>query len=604
MSEWADRFRVIPEGGSAEPGPWKTSRAEFQREPMDAITDPDTTDVVICAAIQLLKSEVELNAIGYYMHLDPCAMIMVQPDEKNAEDFSKDRIASMIEATPELQERVFKRQGGRSSKKSTKFNIGFKGGYLAIASANVEASLSSKPARCVWFDEVDKYPAHSNKGKDPIDLGKGRTTNFWNKKRAYVSSPGRLDSSRIIPLYEKSDRRKYYVPCPHCGTCQILKWGGKDVPYGIKWFDNDPTTAHYVCEGCEESLFEADKLAMLPYGQWKAHAPFTGIAGFWISSLYSPWFSWIELVRDYLESKDDPAKLQVFINTRLAEGWEERGESVNDETLLSQREPYPAKVPDAAYVLTCGVDVQKDRIEALVYGWGKDEEAWAIEHAVFWGTPKEKQVWIELESYLNSQFLHQSGVYLSLSATVIDAGYEATKVYDFVKGMEGRRVFAIKGDDGWERPTLSPPQQKRTGKDARKVELFIVGVDTVKSTVYQRLRKGPGGPYSYHFPAEDWCDEEFFKQITAEKVVLSRDKYGFASRVWRKKRERNEILDMTCYNLAALKLLAPNWQDWRINIIPPEPVKQPENEPLPSKQQISQEQQPRKRGVRNKGVSL
>lgn len=607
VSQWADTYRILPKQGSPEPGQWKTSRAEYQREPMDAVTDPDTTDIVICGAVQMVKSEVILNTVGYYIHLDPCAMIMVQPDEKNAEDFSKDRVASMIEATPELRSRVYKRQGGKSEKKSTKWNIGFRDGYLAIASANVEASLSSKPAPVVLFDEIDKYPQHSNKGKDPLELGKGRTTNFWNAKRIYVSSPGRLDDSRIWPLYEQSDQRKYYMPCPHCGTMQVLKWGGKDKPHGIKWENNDPTTAHYVCEGCGEKLYEADKLDMLPQGKWFSHAPFTGIAGFWISALYSPWFSWEKLVRDYLNAKDDPSKLQVFVNQRLAEPWEERGQSVNEDSLFARREVYPAPVPSPAFVLSCAVDVQGDRLESLVYAWGKQEEGWCVEHGVFHGDPDEKQVWSELEGYLNAHFLHESGVYLPISVTVLDAGYKPDRVYDFVKKMEGRRVFAILGRDGWERPTMSAPQNKRTGKDERKVDQHIVGVDNVKATVYQRLRKTEYGPYSFHFPKADWCHQEFFKQLTAEKLVIKRDKRGRSSRAWDKKRDRNEILDMTGYNLAALKLLSPRWEEQRESIIPKEPVRQvtENSSPLPAKQAPPQAPGTEKqRGVRSRGVQL
>jgi phage terminase large subunit GpA-like protein len=601
VSQWADTYRRLPAEGASEPGQWDTGRAEFQREPMDVITDPDVQDIVICGAIQLLKSEVELNAFGYFMHLDPCPIIMVQPDEKNADDFSKDRVASMIEATSELQERVFKRQGGRSTKKSTKHNIGFKGGYLAIASANVEASLSSKPARVILFDEVDKYPAYTNKGKDPIDLGKGRTSNFWNRKRIYVSSPGRKESSRVIPLYERSDKREYYVPCPHCGTLQTLKWGGKDLPYGIKWANNDHTTAHYVCEGCGKWLSEADKDGMVKAGQWLAHAPFAGIAGFRISSLYSPWFSWQELVREYLESKDDPSKLQVFVNTRLAEGWEDRGESVSDDMLMARREKYPAPVPMRAFVLTCFVDVQGDRLEALVQAWGKREECWNVEHAVFYGNPDEQEVWEHLESYRYRQFEHESGIKLPLTAMGIDSGYKSQKVYEFVRRMDAR-VFATKGVDGWGQPIMKSPSRAQGGKERRKVSVHLIGVDEAKDTVMQRLKKKPPGPYSYHFPDTDWCDDEFFKQLTAEKIVYERNKKGYWSRVWKNKRDRNEIFDMAVGCFALTKRLPPDWEAWEERIIPKHLVEQKPGHQVPTPTSGPAPSAPPERRVRSKGL--
>lgn len=561
---------------------------------MDVITDSDVTDIVILGAVQLLKSEILLNAFGYFMHLDPCPMIMVQPDEKNAEDFSKDRIASMIEVTPVLQERVLQRRGGKSTKKSTTLNIGFKGGYLSIASGRVEASLSSKPARVILFDETDKYPITADKGGDPIDLGEKRTTTFWNAKRLKVSSPGELETSRIIAEYKKSDQREYYVPCPHCGTCQIFKWGGKDVKYGMKWENNDPNTTHYVCEGCFAKLTEADKLAMIPEGQWLTHAPFNGVAGFKISALYSPWFSWAKLVDEYLKGKDDPQKLKVFITTRLAEGWEDRGETMSDGALMARREKYSAQVPKGAFVLTCSVDVQKDRLEALVQGWGKREECWNIEHAIFYGSPDESEVWEELESYLNRQFEHEAGIQLPLSITLIDSGYSAQNVYKFVERLGNPRIRATKGQFGWGQPILKAPSRGQSGKDRRKVDLHIIGVDEAKDTVMQRLKKRPPGPYSYHFPEADWCNDEFFAQLTAEKIVITKNNRGFKTRVWVPKRDRNEIFDMTVGCFAATRLLPPDWEDWDKRILAYSPDANKENYQEPRR--------PTRRRVRARGI--
>jgi phage terminase large subunit GpA-like protein len=571
VSQWADTYRFLPAGAAAKPGRWKTSRAEFQREPMDVITDPDVHEIVIVGPSQLLKSEVELNAIGYFMHLDPCPMMMVQPDTKNAKEFSDDRIAAMIEATPVLKERVFKRRGGSSDRKSNSFNLGFPGGYLAIASANVPASLASKPLRVILADEVDRFELSSGDEGDPLELAVRRTTNFWNYKIFKTSSPGLLAESLIIAAYKDSDQREFYVPCPYCGAMQTLKWGGPKDNFGLKWYGNDPSTAYYLCEHCGEHWTEADKLEAIRNGRWKAHAPFNGVAGFKINALYNTLgYSWEKLVREFLRIKDDPKKLQVFVNTRLAEGWEERGESVSDSALMQRRETYPAQVPRKAFVLTCFVDVQKDRLEALVQGWGKGEENWTVEHAFFRGDPDEDEPWDELESYLGHYFSHESGIRLPLSVTLIDSGYKAQRVYDFVKKMSNPRICATKGKDGWGVPVIAYPSGKRTGKDERKVDLYLIGVDEAKDAVMRRLRKKPGGPYTYHFPKrEDALDEEFFKQLTAEKLVTDKDKRGFRTKYWKKIRDRNEIWDMTVGNYAAIQMLPPNWEDWEETIVPP-----------------------------------
>lgn len=570
VSQWADKYRMIPQEGGSEPGPWNTDRAPFQREPMDVITDPDVYEVVIAGSVQLLKSEVLLNAIGYFMHLDPCPMMMVQPDEKNAAEFSNDRIAAMIEATPVLRERVFSRRGG-GTKTSGQFNIRFQGGYLAIASANVPASLRSKPVRVVFMDEVEAYPHSSRDEGDPLGLAEKRTTNFWNRKIFKTSSP-KLVGGRILTAYEQSDRRKYHVPCLECGEKQILRFGGKDRPYGLKWVHGKPSTVVYICQGCGAAWKEADKEELLQNGQWIPEAEFNGRAGFWINSLYSPWFSWEQLVQEYLVSKDDPTQLQSFVNTRLAEGWEERGESVRESLLMARREDYAAPVPMKAFILTCGVDVQADRLEALVCGWGKQEECWFVDHTVFWGNPDENQVWRELESYLSRNFRHESGVNLKLTVTMIDAGYKAQRVYEFVDRCSGR-VFASAGRSGWGLPTVKVFRPE-SGKDRRKVDLHIVAVDEVKDTLIRRLKKQPGEPFSCHFPKTvagektDWCHEEFFAQLTAEKLVIVRDKLGRQTRTWKKIRDRNEIWDLFGLNYAGTKLLSSNWQDWEALIVP------------------------------------
>jgi phage terminase large subunit GpA-like protein len=597
ISQWADTYRYLPTEGAAKPGRWDTSRAEFQREPMDVITHPDVQKIVIVGPSQLLKSEILLNAYGYFMHLDPCPMMMVQPDTKNAEEFSNDRIASMIEATPVLRERVYKRRGGQSDKKSSKHNIGFPGGYLAVASANVPASLASKPIRILGLDETDRYALSSGDEGDPIEIATRRTTTFWNAKVLSVSSPGLLDESLILADYSQSDQREYYIPCPLCGEMQTFQMGDKDTDYGLKWEANDPSTVYYLCVGCRRGIFEADKKEAIRRGQWLAHAPFNGVAGFKINALYSPWFSWEKLIQEFIRVKDDPKKLQVFVNTRLAEGWEERGESVSDDSLMARREIYPAQVPRQAFVLTCFVDVQKDRLEALVQGWGKGEENWTIEHAVFWGDPDEDEPWNELESYLGRQFMHESGIRLPLSVTLIDSGYKAQRVYSFVKKMDNPRICATKGREGWGLPVIAYPSTKRTGKDERKVDLFMIGVDEAKDSVMKRLRKKPGGPYTYHFPKrEDALDDEFFKQLTAEKIVISKDKRGFRTRVWKKKRDRNEIWDMAVGNFAALQMLPPNWQDWEALIVPPQA--EPGEKPPATKPTTQQAG----RRVRNKGI--
>jgi len=558
---------MLSQEGSSEYGQWDTSRAEYQREPMDAFTDPTVHTIVLEWASQLGKSEILLNCIAYSVHIDPSPMLMVQPDKDNAKDFSEDRIDTMIRDTDVLSRKIYPSRGGGHEKQSGTFKKNFAGGYLAIASANVPASLAGKPIKRLFEDECDRYEKSSKKEGDPIDLAEKRTTNFWDKKIIKTSSPGNDTDSKIHPSYQRSDQREYFVPCPHCDQYQKLEWKNvcwdKEIVDGVKV--HRPETAHMVCIECGTLLFESDKPDMVARGKWIAQAEFNGVAGFRLNTLYSPWFTWAQFVQEFLDAKEDVQKLKVFTNTRLCETWKEEGAGIESSDLYHRREKYTAEVPMGAFVLTAGVDIQNDRIEILVNGWGLREECWSVDHQTFWGDPEQPGVWRELQDYLDRTFAHESGVKLRISSTCIDSGFKTQIVYDFCKGKTAQRIFATKGVAGDGRPIITSPAPKRTGVDERKVELFTVGVDPAKEIIYGRLNRTEPGPGYIHFP--DRYMEEFFKQLAAEQLVKKMER-GVEKKAWRKIRARNEALDMMVLSFAGLNMLASNWQEWGTRIIP------------------------------------
>ncbi len=570
VSQWADKYRILSPEGSASPGRWNTADAEYQRAVMDAFTDPHVHTIVMLWASQLGKSEILMNMMARSIHLDPGPMMFVFPDKENAREFIKDRLTTMIRDTPVLRERVLPDRGNRGNSNSDLFVKRFKGGYLAVASANVPASLASKPIRDLYCDEVDRYNSSAGREGDPVELAAKRQTTFWNAKKVLTSTPGNDIESRIVPAYAQTDQREYYVPCPHCGEYQTLEWANvqwdKRIVDGRR--EHLPETARMVCSHCGVLLYEADKFAMIPFGKWIANAPNNGSVGFRLNTLYSPWFTWAKLVQEWLHAQGKPDEIKVFVNTRLGEAYAESGDTIKETDLYYRREKYTAPIPMGAFVLTAGVDVQNDRIEALVHGWGRGEETWVIDHAVLWGDPKESRVWQELEQYLDRDWLHESGVKLRLSATCVDSGFLTQIVYDFCRGKTGRRIFATKGMDGEGRPVLTSPAAKRTGTNERPVELFTVGTDTTKELVYLRLNRSEPGPGYFHFP--DRLTEEYFRQLAAEKMIRKYER-GYPKKVWVKTRPRNEILDMTVLAYAALKQLAPNWEDWRARILPTAP---------------------------------
>ncbi len=556
ISEWADKYRRLSSEASSEPGQWSTDRAPYQREMMDVILDDDVRQVVVVAGSQLGKSEgVINNAIGYHIHMDPCPMLFVLPSDTLAEDYSKERIAPMLRDTPVLADIVGDPKSRNSS--STILKKVFPGGVLTMLGANTPRKLASKPIRIVFFDEVDGFVEAAGKEGDPISLAQKRTATFPNFKWVMTSTPTDADTSRIKAEFQASDQRYYNIPCPHCNEYLVLEWAG------IQW-DRDkngnhlPETARYVCEHCGTLIYNEDKFGMLEQGVWIATAPFNGIAGFRINSLYSPFLPWSDVVREFLKSKDDPEKLKVFVNTALAEWWEDQAEKIEDDKLYSRREVYPAPVPYGAMILTAGVDVQEDRLEVEIKGWGKGEENWTVDYRILYGPTDKADVWTALDDIIfNEQFEHESGMHLMVSATGVDSGFRAQIVYDYCKQRKARNVFPTKGQAGEGVPIIAAPKRRRTGKNRRAVDLFMIGTDEAKGVIYARLKRTEPGHGYYHFP--NTLDEEYFKQLAGEKMILKKHK-GHLKREWVKTRARNEALDTNVINYAMVKLLNPNFE--------------------------------------------
>jgi phage terminase large subunit GpA-like protein len=578
VSQWADERRMLSPEASAEPGRWDTSRAPFQRAIMDAVSDPLVETVVVMSSAQVGKTEVILNAVGYLIDVDPSAILIVQPTLEMAEAFSKDRIEPMLRDSPTLRERVSlnKRSGSNTIRHKS-----FPGGQLTLAGSNSPAGLASRPIRAVFGDEIDRWDVTTE--GDPVGLAKKRTTTFWNKIHIWTSTPTVKGISRIEALYEESDRRRCFVPCPHCGERHVLEWKH------VRWDKGDPFSAPLVCPKCGCEIDEAGRAKMLRDPEWRAAAPFRGTAGFHLWEAYSPWRRISDIVADFLEAEKATDTLQVWVNTSLGETWEEKGERADSDVLLSRREPYPAEVPAGACFLTMGVDNQDDRLEALVIGWGVGEEAWVVDWRVIPGDPQQPEPWLELDELLARGFRHESGALLQVHTTCIDtAGHRTNYVYDYVAKRSAQRVYGVIGRSG-ETFVVSAPQRKRRGKEARKIDLYVVGTDQVKSLIFSRLKVTAKGPGYIHLPLSHQVgdehragvDEEFIAQLTAEKLI-TKHQYGVPSKVWVRTRPRNEALDMFGYAIAALRLARPDLHGLSRRFaepLPPKPEGRPKKTP-------------------------
>lgn len=509
---------------------------------MDAFADPAIETVVVMSSAQIGKTEILNNIIGYHIAQDPSPMLVVQPTLDMAQTWSKDRLAPMLRDTPALQGLV-QDPRARDSGNTTLHKI-FPGGHVTACGANSPSSLASRPVRLVLCDEVDRYPISAGSEGDPVSLARKRATTFWNRKIGLVSTPTVKGISRIEMAFEESDKRLFFVPCPHCGYEQTLKWAQ------VRW--TQPEDAQYTCEDCGALWTDAERVRAIRQGKWVATAETKKVAGFHISGLYSPWVPMEAAVRDFLEAKKQPATLRVFVNTFLGETWEEQGEAVDDYQVAERREDFGPALEIGVLMLTAGVDVQDDRLEVEIVGWGRDEESWSLDYRTVYGDPSSPAVWSDLDSILAQEFEREDGKSLHVRAVCIDSGgHHTNSVYNYVRPREGKRIFAIKGVGGEGKPMVGKPSRNNIGK----IKLFPIGVDSAKELLYSRLKINEPGPGYCHFPTTR--SDEYFRQLTAEKLVVRYHK-GFARREWVKARPRNEALDCRVYAMAAFGILNLN----------------------------------------------
>lgn len=545
VSQWADQYRQLSSESSAEAGRWSTSRAEYQRGMMDAVSDPQIETVVLMTAAQIGKTELINNVVGYHIHQDPAPMLIVQPTLEMAQTWSKDRLAPAIRDTPVLSDKI-KDPRSRDSGNTTLHKV-FPGGHVTACGANSPSSLASRPCRLILCDEVDRYPVSAGSEGDPVGLAKRRSTTFWNRKIILVSTPTDRGHSRIEQAYEESDRRKFYVSCPDCKHEQTLEWAN------VRWEDGDPSSAYYACDECGSCWTDAMRFRAIRYGKWHRTAEGDGkTAGFHLSGLYSPWSPLEDSVRDFLASKRDPMRLKTWVNTFLGETWEDQGEQVDDHDLMQRAEDWGDELPSDVLLITAGVDVQDDRLEVEVVGWGRGEESWSLAYETLYGDPSTAELWSRLDNILRQSFRHETQGEMAIRATCVDSGGHYTQqVYNYARINVGRRIFAIKGIGGDGKPIVGKPSKNNIGK----INLFPVGVDTAKEIVYSRLKITDEGEGYCHFPTGR--SPEYYMMLTAEKRVVKYFK-GRPRKEWVKIRTRNEALDCRVYATAALGLLNVN----------------------------------------------
>lgn len=576
VNEWADAHRMIAK--SARPGRWSTSYTPYLKLPMALFSSEDYEVLVLMTSAQVGKTAALENMIGWVIDCDSSPIMMIHPDENSIADFNAEKLMPMIAETPSLKAKVKVTKPGQIG--STERKKAFAGGALLLVSANSPASLRGRSMRRVLMDEIDAYKV-TGEG-DPVILGRARTKSYPGgmKKVVLASTPTDAGTSRIEKAYELGDKRKWFVPCKDCGVYAPFQWAN------VKWDKVDgqhaPETAYYACPDCGAVHTDADKPGMNAQGKWVAtekNPKDKKVASFHLNELASPWRTFEDVVRSFLEAKDDVDLLRAWTNTTLGETFNNRGERPEYEDLYRRVEPYnPWLAPLGVKLITAGVDVQHNRIALTILGHGAHRRKWRLHHEEILAETGDVntavEMWDQLEEYLNTAIPLAAGGTLPVRACAIDSsdGHTQSTVYNFCRGKRHRGVVPIKGSRNPHAQALgkvSPQEVNFKGRSAGwSIDLFPVGTHVLKATIYAQLGiKDPSAPGYMHFP--DCADLEYFAQLCGEYAKKTNER-GVDKIVWVQDRARVEALDCYVYAMAAAELVGISGAAW--NRPTPKPV--------------------------------
>ena len=551
--EWAEDHVRIP-AGNALPGLVRMRNAPFQAEPLNMVARADCREITLMWSAQTGKTFVQLMAMGYFIDHDPQAQMMLQPSQGDLQTWLSAKFDPMIEHSDSLSSKVIapRSRGGVNNQRMKQYP----GGALMFAWSGSPKTMRGRSAPKIFADEIDGYE-RTIEG-DPIALIKKRSATFGDSRLIFkTSTPTFKGASAIETSYLEGDRRRWFVDCPHCNHAQTLQWSN------VQWTKDGagehlPESARYVCDGCGAAWSEAERIRAISTGRWIAERPFAGHASFHLPEMASLFIRLPDLVHSFLKAKRDN-DMQTFVNVSLAETWDEAGAQHDPDLLYARRERYEARVPADCSVLVAGVDVQDDRLEASVWGFGGEDgaESWAITHEVLRGDPGQKELWQRLDEFLETEFEHESGARLRIAAAGIDSGgHYTTEVYKYCKARAGRRLYALKGSSQRGAPIVGRP----TNRNAVGADLFAAGTDAAKELIFRRLAITDPQQKGYiHLPrGEALIDAEFCAQLTAEKRITTY-KNGFPFLIYKKTRPRNEALDCLVYAMVTLEILRPNF---------------------------------------------
>ena len=551
VSQWADKNRVL-DNISSKPGPWKTSFVPYTKEPMDAFTNKEIEQIILVWGTQSAKTECINNMIGYAVDQDPGPAMVVYPEEKTAEFASSKRIQTMVLSTESIAKKF--------NTRSKVLELDFIDMFIALVSANSPSQLASRPIRYLFRDEIDKYDTWSGDEASPLKLTKERTKAFPHNRKIVDASTPVTKNKNIWPMYLSADARyKYQVPCPHCKTMQPLifkqiKWP-EEINSSSKLVED---VAWYECCHCKEKIHDGHKQTMLRLGEWKVENKTVGrirSVAYHLNSIYSPFVTFGQVAKEFLESKDEPKDLMNFVNSWLAEPWEQKGKRYSSDTILEHKSTYPrGMVHPKAQILVAGVDVQLDHFWWGVRAWGPDMTSWLVDYG-------RVETWTEIEKILRRPYpVNETGEAVFINKACIDSGYNTDEVYKFCAYNQDICV-PTKGSS---RPLRSRYVQSKIDKDiALGLILYVFDPNQLKDFIAGRLAREVHASGAWMLPND--IDKLYADQIVAEQKV--NDKWEKIS-----SHAQNHMLDVETNIALAAELCGVRYLLPESAVIAPEPT--------------------------------
>ncbi len=543
VSDWAEKYRILDESSNFS-GKWSHDVTPYLVGIMDAFNDPYIQEINFCKSTQVGGTEVMLNIIGWIIMEDQAPVMIVYPSDDLAKDISNDKIKPSLTKTPEIKERFY-------ANSSKELKLKFRGMTLYLRGSHSAEKLASKSIKYLFFDEIDKLDGASKKEASPYNLAKERTRTYTYSRKIYTCSTPTLKTNYVWRIHEEADeQRKFFVPCPHCGSHIIFQFDQIKFP---KEGTNKERAeeAVYICQECGGKITDRDKIKMLRKGEWrdvkKTCVGKARTVSFWINALYSRFLTWSEIVMEFLKSKDDPDQLQNFVNSWLAEPWEDKKTEMSKSMVLDrQTETKEFIVPPWAKIITGGVDVQRSSFYWTIRAWGDHMTSQNIAHGQY--ASRE-----EVEDVMNLEFKKEDGTPMIVNLVLIDSGDQTDTVYD-ICADNSEWALPVKGANKELMTHYKISIVNKANSKANGMRLVTVDGDKYKDMIAARLRRRQGrGAWMVYAG----CDEEYAVQVTNEHKVNVKTQNGATKKKWIPKTSRpnNHYLDAEVYCFAAADMM-------------------------------------------------